>query len=42
MQVPIEIVLVLVVGCSYLGYQLIKYFNNLKKGKCGCSKCGGK
>ena len=42
MNIPFEIILVFVIGCSFLGYELVKYFNNLRKGKCGCSKCGGK
>jgi len=42
MKIPFEIILVFVIGCSFLGYEIVKYFNNLRKGKCGCSKCGGK
>jgi len=42
MKIPFEIILVFVIGCSFLGYELVKHFNNLRKGKCGCNKCGGK
>jgi len=42
MNIPIEVALVFGIACCLLGHQLAGYFKNLKKGKCGCNKCGGK
>lgn len=42
MFMPFEVIIVFLITCTFGGYELCRFLNRIRKGKCGCDKCGGK